>query len=178
MRRIALLVTPLVMLAGCAGPAADQADTAPQTSESRGPAAEPTAAESKESDDPGVLTVENNPELAALLDGPAAGDTVNAFSKKYGGQVAEFDGFVADVYINPREHNGASTIDVMAGNAADPTHTGPVFRLSWYAHESPLEDFAKGDGVRVKATLGSIYGYEPYQYFLVAEEGEPGLTRR
>src|SRR4051812_2499153 len=147
MRRIALLLTLLAVLTGCAGTANDQTETAPHTSESRAPAAEPTDAGSAESADPGVLTVENNPDLAALLGGPAAGDTVNAFSKKYGGQVAEFDGFVADVYINPREHNGASTIDVMAGNAADPTHTGPVFRLSWYAHESPLEDFVKGDGV-------------------------------
>ncbi|WP_436690012.1 DUF4839 domain-containing protein [Geodermatophilus sp. CPCC 205506] len=148
------------------------------TYQSRDPATEQTDADSQESDDTGVLTVENNPELAALLSGPATGDNVNAFSQKYRVQVVEFDGFVADVYINPREHNGESTINVMAGDAGDSTHNGPVFQLGWYGHESPLEDFSEGDNVRVTALVGAVYGFEPHQFFLVEGEGVASLTRR
>lgn len=161
MRRIALLVTLLAMLAGCAAPAADQTDADP-----------------KKSDDSRVVTVENNAELAALLSGPATGETVNAFSEKYRVQVVEFDGFVAEVYINPRESNGQSTIKVMAGDASDSTHTGPVFQLGWYGHDSPLEKFTKSDNVRVKALVGAVYEFEPHQFFLVEDEGTTGLARR
>ncbi|MGW4482115.1 DUF4839 domain-containing protein [Rhodococcus triatomae] len=117
-----------------------------------------------------VLTVENNADLAALLHGPATGGAVEAFSEKYRMKTVEFEGFVADMYINPREHHGASTINVMAGDADDPNHTGPVFQLSWYGHEDPKEKLAMGDNVRVRASVGMVYEFDPHQFYLVDEE--------
>ena len=162
MRKVViLLVAVLAMLAGCAAPAADVPD-----------------GDAKQSEDSGVLTIENNAELASLLSGPATGKTVNAFSDKYVGQVVEFDGFVSDVYINPREHNGESTINVRAGDAKDGKHTGPVFQLGWYGHESPLEKFAKGDNVHVSAMAGVVYEFDPHQFYLVEDEGVNALVPR
>ncbi|GBF17600.1 hypothetical protein Br6_05007 [Rhodococcus sp. Br-6] len=124
-----------------------------------------------------VLTVENNADLAALLHGPATGKAVEAFSEKYRSKTVEFKGFVADIYINPREHHGQSTINVMAGDANDPTHTGPVFQLSWYGHEDPKEKLAKGDNVRVRASVGIVYKFDPHQFYLL-DEGANALEPR
>lgn len=174
MRRVAaLLAIVFTVLAGCSAPAEDPTDAEPEQS-----TAEQHSADSEQSDDSDVLTVENNADLAALLSGPATGESVNAFSEKYRVETIAFDGFVADLYINPREHNGKSTIDVMAGDAHDPEHTGPVFQLSWYGHDSPLEEFSKGDNVRVTALVGMVYEFEPHQFFLVEDEGTDALTPR
>lgn len=124
-----------------------------------------------------VLTVENNADLAALLHGPATGEAVEAFSEKYRMKTVEFEGFVADMYINPREYHGESTINVMAGDADDPNHTGPVFQLGWYGHEDPKEKLAMGDNVRVRATVGMVYEFDPHQFYLV-DEGVNGLEPR
>lgn len=163
MRKMAVLLLAglLAMFAGCAAPASDQAGVA-----------------STQPDDSGALTVQNNADLAALLSGPSTGKSVEAFSEKYRVTTVEFDGFVSDVYINPRDHNGASTIDVMAGDASDLTHTGPVFQLSWYGHESPMEKFAKGDNVHVTALVGMVYEFDPHQFFLVEDEEATALTQR
>ncbi|WJJ14467.1 hypothetical protein P9990_25060 (plasmid) [Prescottella equi] len=95
---------------------------------------------------------------------------------------------MADIYINPREHHGQSTINVMAGDANDPKHTGPVFQLSWYGHEDPKEKLAKGDNVRVRASVGVVYEFDPHQFYLVDEgvnarteigrDGEPKVASR
>lgn len=144
------------------------------------PSPEPaqTGSDSQESEGSRVLTVENNAELAALLSGPATGKSVDAFSEKYRVQVIQFDGFVADVYINPREHNGESTITVMAGDASASRHTGPAFELGWYGHESPLEKFTKGANVRVTALVGAVYEFDPHQFFLTEAEGVSAFAPR
>ncbi len=126
----------------------------------------------------GPLTVENNVELAALLAGPSVSPDVFAFSEKYSAERVEFDAVVTDIYINPREAYGKSTINVMAGSASDPQRTGPVFQLSWFGQDSPLKQFAVGANVRVKAEVGSVYGFEPYQFYLVEGEGATALSPR
>lgn len=163
----------------------------PEVSDAATPTAEPTKPPTKQPTQPidckpkksrnaRLLTVENCTELAALLRGPATGASVKAFSEKYVSKnyEIEFDAFVADVYINPREHNGASTIDLMAGNAADPKHTGPVFQFSWYGHDSPLEKFSKGKNVRVRGDVGIVYEFEPYQFYLVEPEAGEAIAPR
>lgn len=166
------LVVMVMILAGCgSGPSVDgDVGTA-------SPSTTPTTSAGKTSN-PDVLAVENNPELVQLLAGPPVGDSVKAFSAKYRTKTVEFDGFVAANYINPRAHNGASTINVMAGNPSDPTHPGPVFQLSWYGHESPLEKLKPGDSVRVHALVGMVYEYEPHQFYLVETGKKPPLVAR
>jgi hypothetical protein len=66
----------------------------------------------------------------------------------------------------------------MAGDASDSRHTGPVFQLSWYGHESPLEKFNKGENVRATALVGMVYEFNPHQFFLVEDEGTKALTSR
>lgn len=181
------LVVLVMLLAGCgSGSAVDGVDktsaAAPAASAAKAgagtstPAASPTVKTSTPT--PDVLTVENNPELAQLFAGPPVGDSVTAFSAKYRTKTVEFDGFVAANYINPRDRNGASTINVMAGNSSDPTHPGPIFQLSWYGHDSPLEKFKPGDSVRVHALVGMVYEYEPHQFYLVETGKKAPLVSR
>jgi len=152
---VALLAAPILMLAACGAPDRDQ----------------PAAGS-------GPLTVENNAELAALLAGPPVGPDVIAFSEKYRTKRVEFDAVVTDIYINPRESNGTSTINVMAGSASDPQPTGPVFQLSWIGQDSPLKQFAVGANVRVTALVGTIYEFDPYQFYLVEDGGSTALSPR
>jgi len=131
----------------------------------------------EEQPEPDVLTVENNADLAAVLAGPKRGPKVEAFSEKYGTKEVEFDAYVTGLDLNPREALGESTISLRAGDAKDKTHTGPVFELGWYGHDSPMEKFPKGTNVRVRAMVGVTYEFEPYQFFLVDEESD-ALTAR
>lgn len=119
-----------------------------------------------------------NADLAALLAGPSTGPSVNAFSEKYRTEMVEFDAVVTDAYINPREHNGESWVRLMAGSAGDPQRSGPVFQLSWIGQDSDLKQYAVGTNVRVKALVGMVYGFEPYQLFLVEDENSSALTPR
>ncbi|WP_435090637.1 DUF4839 domain-containing protein [Micromonospora aurantiaca (nom. illeg.)] len=156
MRKMAALVVPvLALLVGCEVPEAEPTDAGTEKAKAKAPK---------------TVTVENNPDFAALLTGPPHGKTVEAAVEKFQSKTVEFDGFVSAIYINPREHNGASTIDVMAGDASDKKHTGPVFQLSWYGHEDPMEKLAKGTNVHVKALAGAMYEFEPFQYYLIDED--------
>ncbi|MGC5660385.1 DUF4839 domain-containing protein [Micromonospora sp. WMMD723] len=165
MRKMAALVVPmLALLVGCKAAQAESSD-----------------AGSEKAKAPRTVTVENNPDFAALLAGPPHGKTVEAAAEKFQAKTIQFDGFVSDIYINPREHNGESTIDVMAGDASDEKHSGPVFQLSWYGHEDPTEKLAKGTNVHVKALAGVMHEFEPFQYYLIDEDpndSESPLTAR
>jgi hypothetical protein len=134
------------------------------------PKAEPTDRETPKAKAPKTITAENNPDFAALLAGPPRGKTVEAAVEKFQSKTVEFDGFVSANYINPREANGQSTIDVMAGDASDEKHTGPVFQLSWYGHQDPMEKSAKATNVHVKALVGAMYEFDPSQYYLIDED--------
>ncbi|MCZ7430049.1 DUF4839 domain-containing protein [Micromonospora sp. WMMA1949] len=175
MRKMAALVVPvLALLVGCEVPEAASTDAGTEK-------AKATVTAKAKATAPKTITVENNPDFAALLAGPPHGKTVEAAVEKFLSKTVEFDGFVSDIYINPREHLGASTIDVMAGDASDKKHTGPVFQLSWYGHEDPMEKLAKGTNVHVKASAGVMYEFEPFQYYLIDEDSndsESPLTAR
>ena len=74
-----------------------------------------------------TITVANNPEFAALLQGSDSGESVEAFAKKYAGQTIEFDGFTAAV----QPHGDAKTrFDylIIAGDSQDST-AGPNFQF-------------------------------------------------
>jgi hypothetical protein len=71
-----------------------------------------------------TLTVENSPDLAALLTGTDCGGTVASFVEKYRGRTIEFDGNIANV----ANHDGATTrydFLVYAGDYSEVTATGP-----------------------------------------------------
>lgn len=178
-RTATLLVSLVVMLSGCAAPAADQAGSEPKKSEAAG-ADKAKAPEPQQLDGEPILTVENSGDLAALLSGPATGPSVNAFSEKYVADAfLEFDGFVEDIYINPREGRGMSTLNVRAGDADDPKHTGPVFQFTWIADDPEMEEFTKGTNVRVRGLAGAIYEFEPlFQMYLLEPESAAALTPR
>ncbi len=75
-----------------------------------------------------TLTIANNPELAALLEGSDCGDTVAAFADKYRGRNIEFDGNIAHV----APHDGAQTrydLLVYAGDYSETTAKGPSFQF-------------------------------------------------
>lgn len=173
-----LLALLLTSAAGCGG--ATDADSPGKTAtveNSFDPTAKGETVENTADPTDKVLTVENNADLAALLNGPATGKAVEVFSEEYRIKTVEFEGFVADIYINPREHHGTSTINVMGGDANDPNHTGPVFQLSWYGHEDPKEKLVKGDNVRVRASVGIVNEFDPHQFYLV-DEGVNALEPR
>ncbi|WP_101847488.1 DUF4839 domain-containing protein [Zhihengliuella sp. ISTPL4] len=75
------------------------------------------------------LTIENNPDLAALLTGPADGPTVEAFARQYSGRLIEFDGSIGAM----NNHEGYSTrydILITYGDYSE-THSngGPSFQF-------------------------------------------------
>lgn len=75
------------------------------------------------------LTIENNPDLAALLTGPADGPTVEAFARQYADQLIEFDGSIGAM----NNHEGYSTrydILITYGDYSE-THSngGPSFQF-------------------------------------------------
>jgi hypothetical protein len=187
-KRVAVVAVVVAILAGCAAPDAEPTATGsgPVTAEPAAAAtktdkAEPAVTEPEKAPAPKTITVENTPDFAALLAGPPHGPTVEAAVEQFLTKTVEFDGFVSDIYINPREAHGESTIDVRAGNAADKKHTGPVFQLKWFGHDTPMEKLKKGTNVHVKATAGVTYQFEPFQYYLVDEDSDEAtspLTKR
>jgi hypothetical protein len=76
-----------------------------------------------------VLTVDNNPELAALLAGPDTEyDAIEAFAAKYKDRTIEFDANIG--YMN--NHGSYQTrydILILAGNYNEPPMTGPNFQF-------------------------------------------------
>lgn len=172
-----LLALLLASVAGCGATDVDPPGKTATVENSSDPTGKGEAVENNADPTDEVLTVENNADLAALLHGPATGKDVEAFSEEYRIKTVEFEGLVADIYINPREHHGTSTINVMGGDANDPNHTGPVFQLSWYGHEDPKEKLVKGDNVRVRASVGIVNEFDPHQFYLV-DEGVNALEPR
>src|SRR5690606_38335391 len=71
---------------------------APSDKRSAAPSDEPSEEPSEEpSVTPNVnapLTVQNSPELAELLTGPADGQSVEAFAQEHAGELIEFDGSI------------------------------------------------------------------------------------
>ncbi len=100
------------------------------------PSAEPTVSPTPEpptspepepqpAPDNSVLTIETNPELAALLSSPENSDLSAAFSDKYQGRTMEFNGNVANVIGG----GASSTVLVYAGNFSETSASGPSFQF-------------------------------------------------
>ncbi|MBQ3358219.1 MAG: DUF4839 domain-containing protein [Microbacterium sp.] len=109
------------------------------------------------------LTMENSPELAALLTGPADIPTVEAFAEQYAGQLIEFDGSIAAM----NNHEGYTTrydILITYGDYSE-THSngGPSFQFRDVNITSDLkltgdvpDTVGVGDNVHVIARVGSF----------------------
>lgn len=120
---------------------------------SAAPAPEPAAP-------PAVLTVENSPELAALLAGPSDGDSVAAFAAANRGQVIEFDGSIAAL----NNHDGYTTrydILIAYGDYSETqSFGGPNFQFrdvgisDLNLEGDPVPDtIGRGDNVRIRAEV-------------------------
>ncbi|WP_186329433.1 DUF4839 domain-containing protein [Agrococcus jejuensis] len=114
---------------------------------------------------PAVLTVENSPELAALLAGPTDGESVAAFAAANRGQVIEFDGAIGAM----NTHDGYSTRYDILISYGDYSETqsfgGPNFQLR-DVNVSDLnltgsnvpDTIGVGDEVRIRA---EVLEFEP-----------------
>lgn len=75
------------------------------------------------------LTVENSPELAAILVSPDyCSDSIAAFASDFGGRTIEFDGSIATM----NNHEGRDTrydILVVPGDYSETSQTGPMFQF-------------------------------------------------
>lgn len=105
-----------------------------------------------------VLSVENSPELSALLSLKDPFDSsVAAFASKYAGQTIEFDGNIADM----TRHEGYKTrfdFLVYAGNYDPNSVSGPYFQFNdcnIYDLNTELGSVSAGTNVHIVAKVGS-----------------------
>lgn len=124
----------------------------------------PTTSPSVAPSEPSILTVENSPELVALLTGPTDGESVAAFARAHAGDVIQFDGAIAAM----NNHDGYSTRYDILISYGDYSETqsfgGPNFQL----RDVGISDLnlvgdvpdtiGIGDEVRITAEVGE---YEP-----------------
>ncbi|WP_372983925.1 DUF4839 domain-containing protein [Microbacterium sp.] len=107
------------------------------------------------------LTMENSPELAALLTGPADIPTVEAFAEQYAGQLIEFDGSIGAM----NNHEGYTTrydILITYGDYSETrSNGGPSFQFRDVNITSDLnltgdvpDTIGVGDNVHVIARVG------------------------
>jgi hypothetical protein len=140
-----------------APPASTPATTAEPSPPSEQPAETPEPTEDAPAEPDGTMTVENSPELAALLAGPATGAGLEAFSDEYGGGKAtiRFDGHIT--YLLASDRATYSTAQVVAGDNGAPD-AGPTFEFAplLLPEDSPLQQDAlsEGQNVRITAKVG------------------------
>lgn len=150
--------------------------TEPATVTSEGPTAqseEPSAASENSSPSPTHsepderLTVENNPDLAALLSGTATGgDIVEAFAAKYRGRIIEFDGSIGAMN-NHADYKTRYDILISAGDYSDTKAQGPNFQFRDVGISdlnltgSPIPDFiGKRDNLHIVARVGEFQSFQ------------------
>ncbi|MDO4183015.1 MAG: DUF4839 domain-containing protein [Coriobacteriia bacterium] len=103
-----------------------------------------------------VLTVENSPDLAALLEDESA-DTCTAFASKYAGRTIEFDGSV-DYVANHGSSTTRFDFLLSAGDYSEVSQRGPTFRfndvnrLNLHLPDN-CEGLYTGDNVHIVATV-------------------------
>lgn len=105
------------------------------------------------------LTVENCPELAAILANKAEIDqSYSDFATKYNGRIIEFDGRI-DYCTNHENYNTRFDYLVSAGNY-DPDHqVGPTFKfedVNYYDLNTNLDTVSVGLNVRIVAEVVSF----------------------
>lgn len=111
-----------------------------------------------ESTKPKNLTIDNCPELAAMLSNKAEIDSSYAdFADKYAGQIIEFDGRI-DYCTKHENYNTRFDYLVSAGNY-DPNHQiGPVFKfedVNYYDLHTDLDTVSVGLNVHIIAEVVS-----------------------
>ena len=168
----------LIVLIGCGHePTSTPSMTTPASSTAQASASSSAQGTTPAADcaaDP--LTPQNCAELKQLITSTTP-ETSRRITAKYMGRPVQFEGRVVAKYVNPRENNGESTLDVRGGSGPSEHPRGAIFQFSWYGHEDPLEKFTVGQEVRVTADLGTTYDFDPFQVFLIPGDGPP-LTRR
>lgn len=148
-------------------PQAQSGDSAPVAQEDVAPepevAVETPVPVVSETPQEGVLTIENNADLAALLTGPADGPAVEAFAAQYEGQLVEFDASVVAL----ANHDGYATrynLLLMAADFSETTSIGPNFQFRdvnttsdlHYTNDSPTETIGVGNNLHVVARVGNF----------------------
>lgn len=101
-----------------------------------------------------IITIETNPELAALLTGSDSGDHIKAFSEKYRTQTIAFDGWVGNV---APEGNVEDYVNVLILAGDNGSGLGPAFQVTGdpnYAGSNIPSDIAPGMNVRITAMVG------------------------
>ena len=105
------------------------------------PEEEPSASEATST--PGILTVENNSDLAALLAlRDPADPSVAAFASRYQGQVIEFDGCVVSVARHESTHTRFDYL-LSAGDFDPDSAVGPYFQffdINYYDFHFPADN--------------------------------------
>lgn len=102
-----------------------QGPSAPSEQPTTEPIAEPSPSE------PAVekmLTVKNNKDLAALLEGPDQGSAVEEFAAEYEGKLIKFDGNISSM-ANHGEYKTRYDILISAGDFSETHSTGPNFQF-------------------------------------------------
>lgn len=104
-----------------------------------------------------TLTVENNPDLAALLSGPDSCGDAEVFAGKYLGRTIEFDGNIA----NEAPSEGGLDFLVYSGNYSEVTAQGPAMKfVKGSRPETKLVDgdgaIGQGDNLRIAAVVDSF----------------------
>lgn len=109
------------------------------------------------------MTVENNPELAALLAGSDCEDSIAQFAAKYRGRTIEFDGNIAAM-AKHGNHDTRYDILVVAGDYGA-TNRGPNFQFRDVNTTSDLhytgdvpDTIGQGTNLHVVAEVGDYEG--------------------
>ena len=103
-----------------------------------------------------TITVSNNPDLAALLNGSDSGPEVKSFAEKYRGRTIEFDGYTAAV----QPHEGYNTrFDYLILAGDNGSAKGPSFRFTnvnyadLHLSDDAPDTFGVGLNIHVKAKV-------------------------
>ncbi|MDO8122562.1 DUF4839 domain-containing protein [Isoptericola sp. b490] len=114
-----------------------------------------------------TLTVENCPDLAALLAGPTYGDSVEGFVDEYHLKTIAVDGTIS--FLIQSKKAVYSTADIVVGDSAESV-AGPTFKITPQSllPTSTLQqdDLEEGMRVRVTALVGSYYSFEQTSSFV------------
>lgn len=118
----------------------------------------PTARESSAGNNE-VVTIENNAEFAALVQGTDCGENVSSFASKYEGKTIEFDGYISN--IQPyKDYKTRDDILLSPGDYKPDTAQGPNFKFEnvsasnlYFPDNEPVGTLKAGDNLRIKATV-------------------------
>ena len=141
----------LLPLAACTGstdptdPSGEPEPDAPSSVQTATPSEDATPVTETPEPEP-VLTFKNSRDLAILLAGPSSGPSVARFTRRYEGQLIEFDATVSAL-----ADDGSPDVLVTYGDHGTTKQSGPTFRLQDVGGPGP----SVGDDIRVVARVES-----------------------